>query len=165
MTLSARIAIATSRWATWLSAVSAIGGSIAVSLTGMARWPDHVPFWLMFAMLCLSTCGCAARIALRRTVRHHLTLSDRPEIDVATDAESGDEESWRLAATTMIWTGFSVVALVRSDGDSHKGRLMRLPVFDAEQTSDDRRSLSRFLLWSLRGGASAGTRRSVPADS
>ena len=150
MSLSARIAVRPSRRAALLGAAFAGGGVICVVLTIAARWPH----WAV--PVAASIAASIALVASTRIARANrgegpltLSVSDHVEVRVATTTSTPDEPSWRLVDGTLLWPHLAVLAL-RQDGS---GRVLRLPLFAAESTVDDRRAASRFLAWSLRGGA------------
>ena len=158
MSLSARIAVAPSRRLASMGTLVASGGFLVAAFTAVARWPDLATVWIGMAVVALGI--LLHRCRTLRSSYCTLSVTDRPEIALSPDVESGDGESWRLDDSTMMWPGFSVIAL-RRDGDAlHGGRPVRWAVFDAELRPMDRRALHRFLVWSLRGGA----RSAAPAS-
>ncbi len=156
MSLSARIAVRASRRLEVVAGGLAIGGVVVAAFSAACRWPGSA------SMLAGAATAIAIAIGFRRVrcalaaADHVLSVSDRVEIAVSTDPESGDGESWRLDDSTMMWPGFSVIGLRKGCDAVPGGRSMRLAVFDAELCVIDRRSLHRFLLWSLRGGQGQG---------
>ena len=150
MSLSARIAVGPSRRLALLSTILPIGGIVVCAATLVQRWPAA-------ALLSIAIAACLA-MALR--VRHRAveprtlsrTLSVSHHVDFAVEPDpTGADGSWRLADSTVVWPGFALLAVRRSDPDA-RGGVLRLPIVTAELATADRRALSRFLLWSLRAG-------------
>ena len=152
MTLSARIPIGPSRRLALLSVAIPSAGVLVAASTMAARWPQSSWLLAVTAMVVCATFTVAMLARHRRAIVHTLIVSQHAEFDVQPDP-LGTEGTWRLAESTVVWPGFSMLALRKSDS-SIATHVTRLGVFDAELVSGNRRSLSRFLLWSLRGGDS-----------
>ncbi len=152
MTLSARIEVGPSRRLALLATVLPIGGVLVATGTMAVRWSGAVWLLATLAILACAAVGLARRGQLRDARRHTFIVSQRAEFDVVPDPLDS-EGTWQLAESTVVWPGFAMLALRKSD-PSISARVERLAVFDAELDRADRRSLGRFLLWSLRGGAS-----------
>ena len=150
MTLSARIALGPS-WRLAFGAALVPSAAVSVgAVTWAANRPDAV--WPI-GLAAIAVVGAVVLAAVRRhraTPRRVLSVADRTEFDVIPDP-AGLEGSWRLAESTVVWPGFAMLALCRADA-SVSSTVVRIPVFDAEIADADRRSLARFLLWSLRTG-------------
>ena len=151
MSLSARIAVRASRWLELVAAAVATGGVIAATVVVVDRWPSLAAWCVASATAMSAFVWVRAYRQSAGSRRHVLSVADRAEIAVSPDDESGDGESWLLDDSTMMWPGFSVIGL-RSGDAVHGRRSMRVAMFDSESTPIDRRSLHRFLGWSLRGG-------------
>jgi hypothetical protein len=144
MSLSARIALGPSRRIALVEILFPLVGAVVAMSAAWSRWPDRSGTIVAFATILLALLA----IATARRARHvSMTISDRGEFDVALAEEQPSENSWRLHPSTLIWPGFSVVAL-RDD----TGRRLTVPVFGRELPEIERRALSRFLLWNARGG-------------
>ena len=147
MSLSARIAVGPSRRLALLTTILPIGGIVACAVTMAMRWPAMAPAAIAVAA------GLTVILHARRlrVVTTTLVVSHRPEFAVEPDP-TGADGAWRLAESTLVWPGFSLLALRRCGPPAHEA-VLRLPIFAAELATSDRRALSRFLLWSLRAGS------------
>ena len=158
MSLSARIALDPSRRLERLAMLLPAGGVVVAAATGALRWPQASPFLLL---LIVGACAAIfATVRRRRPTRVTLTVSQHADLDVQ-PGPAGTDAAWRLAESTVVWTGFSMLALRTSDPTLH-ARTVRLPVFAAEMAAADRRALSRFLVWSMHGGAGRDRRSLRP---
>lgn len=149
MTLSARIAIDPSRRLQRLATVLPAVGFVVAATTLALRWPQAST-----VMALVAVAGCLALFGLSRRYRPKpvtLTVSHRRELDLEPDP-ADSEGPWRLVDTTVIWPGFSMLALRRAD-PAARARVVRIPVFADELDAAGRRALGRFLIWSLHGGA------------
>ena len=158
MSLSARIAIDPSRRLERLAMLLPVGGVVVAAAMLSRRWPQAIPL-----LLPLAAAGCAAivvSVRRRRGAPITLTVSHHPEFDVRPDPV-GNEGPWRLADSTVVWPGFWMLALRMAD-PSMPARVVRVPVLAGELAAADRRALSRFLIWSLHGGAGGDSRPRRP---
>ena len=145
MSLSARIVLRPSRTLAVCESLLAAGGLVVATGALVARWSAAGG---VVAMLAIG-CGVLSLLWIERRSPATVVVSDRLEVGLTTgDPRADDGASWQLAEGTMVWPGFSVVALTR-DGRERR----TLPVLDRDLDRRDRRALHRFLLWTVRGGA------------
>jgi hypothetical protein len=147
MSLSARIALGPSRRIALVEILFPLVGSVVAMSAALPRWPDRNGTIVAFATILLALFAIATARRARRVRHVSMTVSDRGAFDVALSEEQLSENSWRLGPSTLIWPGFSVVAL-----QDDAGRRLTVPVFGRELPEIERRALSRFLLWNARGG-------------
>jgi drug/metabolite transporter (DMT)-like permease len=149
MSLSARIVLRPSRRLAAGEAVLVIGGALVAAAALVERWPSAV--WVIAALASTSLIGLAFAVTRRSppVAGHAITLSDGPEVGVMPlyDHVPVEAASWRIVEPTLVWPAFAVLGLRAG----HGARLV-LPVVNRELADGDRRSLQRFLLWTLRGG-------------
>ncbi len=162
MSLSARITVAPSRRLDLAALAIAIGGIAVVAATVAARWPAAAPVVALGALGAAAFVVARAAVRRRLTIAYSLTVSNRAEIDVFPDPRA-TEGPWRLADTTMAWSGFAVLALRKTDPTIATG-IVRMAVLDVDLARDERRALSRFMMWSLRGGDGGASRHSQGPD-
>jgi hypothetical protein len=149
MSLSARIAVGPSRRIALMSTVLPIGGVVVCAVTLALRWPAVAPLSAIIAV----AAGLSLVLHIRRRPGVTMTLFVSHRADFAVEPDpTGVDGSWHLAESTLVWPGFSMLAL-RSSGLAAHDAVLRLPIFAVELATADRRALSRFLLWSLRAGS------------
>ncbi len=152
MSLSARIAVEPSRRMASAAAFVSVTGVLVAARTVLERWPTSTAWTVAAATVAAIVLVASVAGRHRGSGRRVLMVSHRAEVDVVA-GDAFDGSSWRLTDGTLRWAGFSMLALRREE----PRETLRLPVFDAELPTADRRALGRFLLWSLRGGARAAT--------
>ncbi|MEO8937622.1 MAG: hypothetical protein ABI277_02500 [Burkholderiaceae bacterium] len=150
MSLSARIAVGPSLRVTLLAIVLATGAFVVAGVTAATCLHDSTA-----AVVTAFAAGWGFTIAgivhrHRATSRIVLSVSDRADIGV-----DRYEHPLKLLEPTMAWPGFSVLALAEADAPS-RAVVVQYPLLSADIAPSDRRALSRFMLWSLRGGGTSG---------
>jgi hypothetical protein len=147
MSLSARIAFDPSWRVAAVEAFFPVVG-VVLAAAAVARRSPALLLPLTVAAIAFAV-GFAIVVArsMRVMRRRTLTVSDR--LDLAVDApEMTADGELRVAASTLLWPSFAVLALSRGGDD----RVVRWPFALGTLAHRDRRALARYLGWVLRGG-------------
>jgi hypothetical protein len=150
MSLSARIVLDPSRRVAAMEAFFPLAGFCLASFA-VARRSFRLELPLTLFAVAFAAVFVAVAWSKRSPPRRTLVVSDRLDVGVA-DAEAAPDGEMRVVASTLLWPSIAVLALSRP-GDA---AIVRWPVALGELAPRDRRALSRYLGWVLRGGGDRG---------